>query len=108
MTTVNLIIQIVAGIVGGNVAGFGMKNLNLGAVGNTIAGAIGGVGGGLLLGALLPADGSVTFFNVLTVTGAGGDFGSIVVQLIGGAAGGGILTAVVGLIKNAMAGGKAG
>ena len=41
---INLIIQIVAGAVGGNVAGGAAKNIDhLGTIGNTIAGALGGV-----------------------------------------------------------------
>jgi uncharacterized membrane protein YeaQ/YmgE (transglycosylase-associated protein family) len=39
-TIINLIIQLIAGAVGGNAAGATMKNLNLGALGNTIAGAL--------------------------------------------------------------------
>ena len=45
-TIVNLIIQLIAGVVGGNAAGAALKDYNLGNLGNTIAGAIGGVGGG--------------------------------------------------------------
>jgi hypothetical protein len=41
---INLIIQIVAGAIGGNVAGGASKDLSLGTAGNTIAGAIGGGG----------------------------------------------------------------
>lgn len=37
-TLVNLIIQLVAGIIGGNAAGASFKNYDLGALGNTIAG----------------------------------------------------------------------
>jgi hypothetical protein len=47
-TTINLIIQIITGIIGGNAAGSGMKNLSLGAAGNTIAGTLGGLGGGIV------------------------------------------------------------
>jgi hypothetical protein len=98
-TIINLIIQIIAGIVGGNAAAAGMKNVSLGTAGNTIAGAIGGLGGGQLIGLLLPA----------LAGGADGglDFGAIVGQLVAGGAGGAILTAVVGMIKNAMGGQKA-
>ena len=39
-TLVNLIIQLIAGAVGGNAVAAGMKNVDLGALGNTIAGAI--------------------------------------------------------------------
>ena len=39
---INLIIQIISGAVGGNVAAGAAKNIDLGTLGNTIAGAIGG------------------------------------------------------------------
>jgi len=52
-TLINLIIQLIAGAVGGNAAGAAVKNVDLGTLGNTIAGAIGGAGGGTLLTALL-------------------------------------------------------
>ena len=44
-TLINLIIQLVAGALGGNGAGNALKDLYLGPLGNTIAGAIGGVAG---------------------------------------------------------------
>jgi len=53
-TLINLIIQLIAGAVGGNAVGAGVKNVDLGTLGNSIAGAIGGAGGGALLTALLP------------------------------------------------------
>ena len=40
---INLIIQIISGAVGGNVAAGAAKNIDLGTLGNTIAGAIGAV-----------------------------------------------------------------
>jgi hypothetical protein len=93
-TLVNLIIEIIAGAIGGNGAGSALKDLSLGPVGNSIAGAIGGVGGGQILSALIPA-----------LTGAAGttDIGALVGQLVGGGVAGAILTAIVGLIKNKMA-----
>jgi hypothetical protein len=93
-TTINLIIQIIAGIIGGNAAGSGMKNISLGAAGNTIAGALGGLGGGQLLELIIPA--------LQGAAGGGTDIGSVIGQLVGGGAGGAILTAIVGAIKNAM------
>jgi hypothetical protein len=90
---VNLIIQIVAGAIGGNAAG-AMKDFSLGTAGNTIVGAIGGGVGGQLLQALIPA----------LAGGAGGlDIGTIIGQLAGGGIAGAVLTGVVGLIKNKMA-----
>ena len=40
-TIINLIIQIIAGAIGGNAAGAGIEKANLGTAGNTIAGALG-------------------------------------------------------------------
>ena len=45
-TVVNLIIQLIVGVIGGNAACSTLKDYSLGGLGNTIAGAIGGVGGG--------------------------------------------------------------
>ncbi len=97
MWIVKLVIEIVAGIIGGNIIGAGMKNASLGSIGNTIAGAIGGLGGGQLLGALAPT---------MTNAANGPDIASIIGQLAGGATGGALLTVAVGLIKNALAGKK--
>jgi len=47
-TIINLIIQLIAGAIGGNAVGAASKDVNLGTLGNTIAGAVGGVGGGQL------------------------------------------------------------
>lgn len=94
-TLVNLIIQIIAGIVGGNGIGAAVKDVSLGPVGNTIAGAIGGGVGGQVLQALIPM--------LAGTAGSGLDLGSIVGQAVGGGASGVILTAIAGLIKNKMA-----
>jgi uncharacterized membrane protein YeaQ/YmgE (transglycosylase-associated protein family) len=53
-TIINLIIQIIAGAVGGHAAGAASETTSLGPVGNTIAGAVGGGIGGQILTALLP------------------------------------------------------
>ena len=94
-TLINLIIQLIAGAVGGNAAGATMKNIDLGTLGNTIAGAVGGAGGGTLLTALLP---------MLQSAAGNVDIGTVVGQAVGGGVTGAILTAIVGIIKNAMAG----
>jgi uncharacterized membrane protein YeaQ/YmgE (transglycosylase-associated protein family) len=53
-TIINLIIQIIAGAIGGNAVGASSTDESSGTLCNTIAGAIGGVGGGQLLTALIP------------------------------------------------------
>jgi hypothetical protein len=94
-TVINLIIQLVAGVIGGNGAGSALKDYSLGGLGNTIVGAIGGVGGGQVLQSLIPM--------LVGTTGGGFDVGAIVGQLVGGGASGAILTLIVGVVKNMMA-----
>lgn len=94
-TVINLIIQLIAGAIGGNAIGSGLQNVNLGTIGNSIAGAVGGVGGGTLLTSLIP---------LLAGTADNVDIGSIIGQAVGGGASGAILTAIIGIIKNAMSG----
>jgi hypothetical protein len=93
---VPLIIQLVAGAIGGNGVASAMKNVDLGKLGNTIVGALGGVGGGQLLDMLMSG-------GAAAATGGGLDVGAIIGQLVGGGAGGAVLTIVVGLLKNMMA-----
>src|SRR5580692_1613330 len=74
-TLIDLIIQIVAGVIGGHAAGATLKNYTLGAIGNTIAGAIGGVAGVQLLAQMMPA---------LASTAGNVDASALVGQVIGG------------------------
>ena len=67
-----------------------MKNSSLGGLGNTIAGAVGGLGGGSLLGPLL---GMAT-----SAAGGGINIGNIATAGVGGI----ILQIVAGLIKSQM------
>ena len=97
-TVINLIVQLIAGALGGNAAGATMKNFDLGTLGNTIAGALGGAGGGTLLTALLPMLQGAAAGNV--------DIGALAGQAVGGGVAGAVVTAIVGLIKNQMAGAK--
>jgi uncharacterized membrane protein YeaQ/YmgE (transglycosylase-associated protein family) len=92
-----LIIQLIAGALGGNAAGAGLKNLSLGPIINTVVGLVGGAGGGQLL-------------EMLGVGGAGDaaaaasnlDIGAIVQSVLGGGVGGGVLVAIVGMLKKAL------
>jgi hypothetical protein len=94
-TIINIIIQLIAGALGGHGAGAALKDYDLGKLGNTIAGALGGVGGGQILTALLP---------MLAGTAGNVDIGSVIGQAVGGGVAGAIVTFVVGLVKNTMAG----
>ncbi len=90
----SLIIQLISGAVGGNVAGSLLKNASLGTLGNSLVGILGGGLGGQLLGML----------GVGGAEAAGSmDIGAIVAQVAGGGVGGGVLLAIIGLIKNALA-----
>src|SRR5882672_11092077 len=94
MNKVGLIIQLISGAAGGNIAGALLKNASLGPVGNSIVGILGGGIGGQLLG-MLGAGGAGA--------AAGGlDIGSIVSSIAGGGVGGGVLMVIVGLIRQAM------
>ena len=100
---VGLIIQLISGAVGGNVAGAALKQYDLGTIGNTIAGVIGGGVGAQIIGALLGGGG-----EAVGTAGAGGlDIGSIIGQIASGGVGGGVLMVIVGLIKQAMSGPRA-
>jgi hypothetical protein len=94
-----LLVQLVGGAAGGNVAGALLKNANLSAILRTVLGGVGGVGGGQLA-ALLP------MLQALLGDQAGTG-GQIVGNAGAGAVGGALLTFIVGLIKQSMAKSKA-
>jgi uncharacterized membrane protein YeaQ/YmgE (transglycosylase-associated protein family) len=94
MNIISLIIELISGAVGGNIAGAAMKEKSLGTAGNSIAGIVGGGLGGTLLQAVLGS----------AAAGGGSlDLSTILSNVAGGGVGGAILMAVIGLIKNAMA-----
>ena len=87
-----LIIRLVIGALGGNVAGKLLKNLSLGTAGNSIVGILGGGLGGQLLGML----------GMGAAAEGGMDMSGILGSVAGGGVGGGVLMAIIGAIKNAM------
>jgi hypothetical protein len=95
---IGLIIQLIAGGVGGNIVGSTLKQYDLGVIGNTIAGIVGGGVGAQIIGALVGGGAGM---------GGGIDIGSIIGQIASSGVGGGILMVVVGLIKQMMGGQKA-
>jgi hypothetical protein len=102
MDILPLIIQLASGAVGGNIAGALFKKINLGTLWNSVAGILGGGLGGQILG-LLGVGGAAA-------AGAAGDSSTVdlmsILQSIGsGGVGGGVLMAIIGVIKKAMAAG---
>jgi uncharacterized membrane protein YeaQ/YmgE (transglycosylase-associated protein family) len=92
---VALIIQLISGAVGGNIAGALLSKFNLGPIGNSIAGIIGGgVGGHLLNMVLSGGAGAASAGSV--------DLSSILSNVGGGGVGGAIVMIIVGLIKSQM------
>ncbi|HEV7283974.1 MULTISPECIES: hypothetical protein [Kaistia] len=100
-TLLPLILQVVAGLIGGNAAGAALKERSLGTTGNSIAGGVGGIILGQILQAVMggaaPDAGAAM---------AGMDIGKIVTDIVGGGAGGAILTAIIGMLKNQVSGAR--
>lgn len=81
---IHIIIGLLSGAVGGNLAGSLLKKFSMGTLWNSVVGIIGGGLGSQLLGML------------------GIDIGGIPGILAGGGVGGGVLMTIIGVIKNAM------
>ncbi|MGD0632809.1 MAG: hypothetical protein ABSA13_00830 [Beijerinckiaceae bacterium] len=93
-TVANLVIQIIFGILGGHAAAAATKEFNFGALGHTIAGAIGGGLSGFFLqtvaGNLVTGGGDLTATNPVE---------QAVTQGLTGAVAGGIAVLAVAMIK---------
>jgi uncharacterized membrane protein YeaQ/YmgE (transglycosylase-associated protein family) len=95
MDIVQLIVSLVSGAVGGNIAGAVMKDKSLGTAGNSIAGILGGgIGGAILqmLGLLPAPEAGATGIDLTAILGNVGS----------GGVGGAILLVIVSLVRNAM------
>lgn len=79
-----LIISLLTGAAGGNLAGALLKKFSLGTLWNSVVGILGGGLGAQLLGML------------------GLDLSGILGSILGGGVGGGVLMVLVGLIKGAV------
>ena len=88
-----VLINLIAGALGGVGAGKASSNFDLGTMGNIISGLVGGGVLGQIVTLLLPSVVAAAQSGNLSV-------GGIVSQAIAGGAGGAILTAIVGAIKN--------
>jgi hypothetical protein len=91
-----ILINLVAGALGGVGAGKSSPTFDLGTAGNVISGLIGGGVLGQIVTLLLPSVLAAAQTGNVSVSG-------IISQAIAGGAGGAILTAVIGAIKNKAA-----
>ena len=91
-----ILINLVAGALGGVGAGKASPNFDLGMLGNVIAGLVGGGVLGQIVTLLLPAVTAAAQAGNLSV-------GGIITHAISGGVGGAILTAIIGAIKNKAA-----
>jgi hypothetical protein len=94
MDIVTLIVQLVSGALGGNIAGALLRNFSLSTIGNSLAGIIGGGLGGQLLG---------QYFNLPAVDTATLDPAAILGQIGSGGVGGIVVLLIVGVLKSLFA-----
>ncbi len=96
-TFTNLVIAIIAGILGGHAAAAASREHSFGALGHTVTGAAGGALSGTLfqsfIGTVVTASGSVTEPTA---------FEQALIQAVTGAVVGGICTLLVGFIKRSI------
>ena len=90
---VQILINLIAGALGGVGAGKASPNFDLGTIGNIISGLVGGGGLAQIVTLALPSVVAAAETGHLSV-------GGVISQLIAGGAGGAILTAIIGAIKN--------
>ncbi len=84
MDIAGLLISLISGAVGGNVAGAAAPDKSLGALGNSISGLIGGGAGGLILQALGMggATGGLDLSSLLSNVGSGGVSGAVLMLIV--------------------------
>src|SRR5262245_6912772 len=95
MSLTALIIQLIAGALGGNAVGNVAKDVNLGPLGNSIAGALGGGIGGQILTSIFGMGGAAA--------ASGLDIGTIVSAFLTGGVSGGLTALVIGFLKAKLA-----
>lgn len=104
MDIVGLLTTLLGGAVGGNVAGPATQDKNLGVLGNTISGLIGGAAGSYILQAMgvINAMASGSGADVANAVAAM-DWSSILANFGVSAGGGAIFTAIIAYVKDALA-----
>ncbi|MEK2646760.1 hypothetical protein [Bdellovibrio sp. BCCA] len=91
-----ILIPIISGVIGGNVAGSSFKKFSLGATGNSFVGLLGGAAGAIVLG-MLGGDGA----DSIPLTSQAGtlNMSALIAAIASGGIGGGVLMSVVGVLK---------
>jgi len=104
-STINLIISLISGLVGGNIAGAATPDKNLGGVANSVLGLLGGGVGDFLLRALgvIGTTAATTAVTGQPATGHEFDIGSLLANIGVSGVSGGVLTAIIAFVKDAMA-----
>ncbi len=87
----NLIIQLISGAIGGNLAGKLLPKFDLGTLWNSAAGVVGGGIGAQAIAAVLPG---------LLVGGTG--LGGVLSSVAAGGVGGGVMLVIVGVVRGMM------
>ncbi len=95
MDIANLLITLVSGAAGGNLAGAAMKDKGLGTLGNTIAGLVGGTAGHYIAQAF-------DLYSKVGTTGAELDLGNILTTVGTSGVSGAVLLVIVSYIKQAL------
>ena len=96
-----VVLQLIAGAVGGSVIGTTIKRYELGMIWNLLVGIIGGGIGAQIIGALVGGG------EANAIVGPDGfDFGTLVAQFAAGAFGGGALVVITVAVKENMGGPK--
>lgn len=91
-----ILINLISGALGGVAAGKASPTFDLGTIGNVISGLVGGGLLGQVVTLLLPSIMAAAQSGNFSVAG-------IVSQVVAGGAGGAILTAIIGAVKNKAA-----
>ena len=90
---IQILINLIAGALGGVATGKASPNFDLGTIGNIIFGLVGGGVLGQIVTLALPSVVAAAESGNLSV-------GGVVTQLVAGGAGGAILTAIIGALNN--------
>ena len=93
-----LLIAIISGAATGNGVGTALSRINLGTLGNTLAGGAGGLLSGVLLS--LFGGGQMEAVQGMAEAVGGIDTGALIGQVASGGFGGIIVTVLAGLLKN--------